>query len=170
MTGTRQIRPATPADLPALRELFHSVRRQTFDWQPPDAFHLEDFDPQTEGERVFVAEAGDRIAGFISVWEPDDFIHHLFVDVGQMRRGVGRALLRALPDWPDRPYRLKCLCVNQAVLEFYRVHGFIDAGRGVSDDGKYIALSLGGRASPAEGRSCGATFERPEKSKITYLP
>jgi len=72
MTGTCRIRAVTPADLPALRELFLAVRRLTFVWQPPDAFHLEDFDTQTEGERAFVAEAGDQIAGFISVWEPDD--------------------------------------------------------------------------------------------------
>ena len=141
MTGTCQIRPATPADLPALRDLFLFVRRQTFDWQPPDAFHLEDFDTQTEGERVFVAEAGDQVAGFISVWEPDDFIHHLFVDVGQMRRGVGRALLQALPGWPDRAYRLKCLSRNHAALAFYQSQGFIDTGRGVGDEGEYIVLS-----------------------------
>ena len=145
MTGTSQIRPATPADLHALRELFLSVRRQTFDWQPPDAFHLEDFDTQTEGERVVVAEAGDRLAGFISVWEPDDFIHHLFVGVGHMRRGVGRALLQALPGWPDRTYRLKCLSRNETAIAFYHAHGFIETARGMSDEGEYIVLSLGGR-------------------------
>ncbi|NII53482.1 GNAT family N-acetyltransferase [Luteibacter sp. SG786] len=144
MTGTRRIRAATPADLPALRELFLSVRQHTFVWQPPDAFHLEDFDTQTEGERVFVAEAGDRIAGFISVWEPDDFIHHLFVDTGHTRQGVGRALLQALPEWSDRQYRLKCLSRNQPALAFYHAQGFVETAQGVSDDGEYIVLSLDG--------------------------
>ncbi|MGN6094136.1 MAG: GNAT family N-acetyltransferase [Luteibacter jiangsuensis] len=150
MSETCQIRPATPADLHALRELFLSVRRQTFDWQPPDAFHLEDFDTQTEGERVVVAEAADRIAGFISVWEPDDFIHHLFVDVGHMRQGVGRALLHALPGWPERAYRLKCLSRNQMALEFYQLHGFIETGRGSSDEGEYIVLSRGDHVRPMD--------------------
>lgn len=149
MTGTCNIRPATPADLPALRELFLSVRRHTFVWQSPDLFQLEDFDTQTEGERVFVAEAGDRIAGFISVWEPDDFIHHLFVDVGHMRRGVGRALLRALPGRSVRAYRLKCLSCNKAALAFYQSHGFMETGRGVSAEGEHIVLSLGGHDSAA---------------------
>lgn len=158
MTGTCQVRPATPADLPALRELFLAARRQTFDWLPPDAFHLEDFDTQTEGERVFMAEAGDRIAGFISVWEPDDFIHHLFVDVGHIRQGVGRALLLALPGWPGRAYRLKCLSRNQTALAFYHAHGFIETARGTSDEGEYIVLSLGGRDHDSAGSMTGKSL------------
>jgi GNAT superfamily N-acetyltransferase len=144
MTGICRIRTAAPADLGALRALFLSVRRQTFVWQPPDAFHLEDFDAQTEGERVFLAEADDQIAGFVSIWEPDDFIHHLFVHFRHMRQGIGRALLQALPGWPDRAYRLKCLSRNRTAIAFYRAHGFIETGRGVSDEGEYIVLSLGG--------------------------
>ncbi|WP_413623595.1 N-acetyltransferase family protein [Luteibacter sp. Lutesp34] len=156
MTGICRIRAATPADLAALRALFLSVRRQTFVWQPPDAFHLEDFDTQTEGERVFLAEADDQIAGFISIWEPDDFIHHLFVHSRHMRQGVGRALLQGLPGWPDRAYRLKCLSRNEAALAFYRAHGFTESGRGVSDEGDYVVLSLG-----SHDRSNSTTDERP---------
>jgi len=143
MIAPRHVRAATPADLPALRALLLSVRRQTFVWQPPNAFHLEDFDIQTEGERIFVAEGYGRIVGFVSLWEPDDFIRLLVVDSGHMRQGIGRALLKALPGWPDRAYRLKCLSRNRTGIEFYHAHGFVETGRGVSDEGEYIVLSFG---------------------------
>lgn len=147
MMTTCRIRDATPNDLPALRDLFLSARLQAFSWLPPGLFHLDDFDLQTEGERVLVAESADRIAGFVSVWEPDHFIHHLFVDVDHLRLGIGRALLHALPEWPDRPYRLKCLDRNQTALAFYRSQGFIEIGRGVGGEGEYVVLSLAPRAT-----------------------
>ncbi|WP_080410222.1 GNAT family N-acetyltransferase [Burkholderia ubonensis] len=91
------IRDAMAEDVPFLRELFLRSRCETFVWQPGDAFQLADFDAQTEGERLLVAEDdGARLAGFVSVWEPDHFIHHLYVDRSHHRRGIGRALLRAL--------------------------------------------------------------------------
>jgi GNAT superfamily N-acetyltransferase len=148
MSMTCIVRAAAPVDLPALRELFLSSRRRTFTWLRMDTFRLDDFDAQTEGERMLVAEVGQDIAGFISVWEPDDFIHHLFVDAAHARRGIGRALLRALPGWPDRTYRLKCLSRNRAALAFYGAQGFVQIDHGVGGDGDYVVLSRGGADQP----------------------
>ncbi|AJX14006.1 acetyltransferase family protein [Burkholderia ubonensis MSMB22] len=114
---TITVRDAVAGDVPVLRELFLRSRRETFFWQPGDAFRLTDFDVQTKGERLRIAEDDSgRCAGFVSVWEPDHFIHHLYVDRSHHRRGVGRALLRALPGWPATRYRLKCLRANEAAL------------------------------------------------------
>ncbi|WP_232515188.1 GNAT family N-acetyltransferase [Burkholderia ambifaria] len=78
------------ADMPALRELFLRSRREAFVWQPAGAFRLADFDAQTDGERLRVAEDdGGQLAGFVSVWEPDHFIHHLYVHRPHHRRGIG---------------------------------------------------------------------------------
>lgn len=147
MTITFRIRNSTSNDLPALRELFLSARLQAFSWLPPGMFHLDDFDVQTEGERILVAESTGRIAGFVSVWEPDHFIHHLFVDVDYLRQGIGRALLRALPEWPERHYRLKCLDRNRTALAFYRAQGFFEVGRGMGDEGEHVVLSLAPQAT-----------------------
>lgn len=139
------VRPATADDLPALRALFLNSRRETFAWQPPDVFQLADFDKQTQGEMLLVAEdSGRRLSGFISVWEPDGFIHHLHVDRQCLRRGVGRALLRVLPGWPETRYRLKCLCLNEVALAFYRTCGFVEIDSGISSDGEYLLLESGG--------------------------
>ena len=140
------VRDAVAADMPALRELFLHSRRETFVWQPAGAFQLADFEVQTEGERLRIAEDdGGRLAGFVSVWEPDHFIHHLHVDRPRHRSGVGRALLRALPGWPATRYRLKCLRANAPALAFYAACGFVEIGAGHAEDGEYLLLESGGK-------------------------
>ncbi|WP_284343839.1 GNAT family N-acetyltransferase [Dyella mobilis] len=142
---TATVRLATTADLPPLRELFFASRRQAFAWQPADSFRIDDFDQQTHGELLLVAEETPaRLIGMISVWEPDQFIHHLHVDPSSFRRGVGSALLQALPGWPKTRYRLKCLCANTPALAFYRALGFTEAGSGATDEGEYLLLESTG--------------------------
>lgn len=142
------IRDAVPADMPALRELFLHSRRGTFVWEPAGSFQLADFEAQTEGELLRVAEDdGGRLAGFVSVWEPDNFIHHLHVYRPHHRSGVGRALLHALPGWPATRYRLKCLCANAPALAFYAACGFVEIGTGSAEDGEYLLLESGGNDS-----------------------
>lgn len=79
------------------------------------------------------------VIGFIAVWKPDAFIHHLFVAPDRLREGIGHALLQAA-GWPRAALQLKCLVRNERALAFYRAHGFTDAGRGTSDEGEYVLL------------------------------
>lgn len=138
---TIKVRRAVLEDWPALRQLFLQGRRETFEWQTPDKFALEDFDAQTQGELLLIAEdESAHPVGFISVWEEDHFIHHLYVAHSHHRRGVGRALLRALPRWPTLRYRLKCLSRNTSALAFYRACRFTEIGSGTSEDGDYVLL------------------------------
>lgn len=138
------IRPAMPADLPRLRTLFLHARRKAFDWQPAAHFQLGDFDEQTLGEQILLAESAGQCLGFISVWTPDRFIHHLYIDTDHARRGLGRALLGALPGWPTPHYQLKCLTRNQRALAFYVACGFIEVGAGQAEDGDYRLLRSSG--------------------------
>jgi GNAT superfamily N-acetyltransferase len=144
---TITIRGAEAADAPALRALFLRSRRETFVWQPAEAFTLADFDAQTQDERLWVAldEAAWPI-GFIALWEPEQFIHHLYVDRAWMGRGVGRALLHALPGWPRTRFVLKCLSLNGGAQAFYRACGFTQVGSGGTGDSAYLLL-----ASRADG-------------------
>lgn len=138
------IRSFTAGDLTALRELFLNSRRAAFAWQDGEHFQLLDFDVQTAGEQILLAEIEGACAGFISVWTPDLFIHHLYVDAPYTRRGVGRALLQALPGWAQTHYQLKCLARNTPALAFYTRCGFEDIGGGTSSDGDYRQLQHGG--------------------------
>lgn len=132
------IRLATRADRPRLAEIFLIARRHAFSWLPPERFRLNDFKRETEGESILVAEAGGRIVGFASFWEPDCFLHHLYVDPTMLRKGISRALIAALVPLCDRPLELKCQTNNRTAMAFYRRLGFVGADTGVSDMGPWL--------------------------------
>ena len=134
------IRHVEPLDLPALRDLFLRSRRAAFYWEPHSSFDLGDFDTQTDGEMQIVAHNGAQIVGFISIWMPNDFVHHLHVDPRFSRQGIGRALLSALPGWRVVRYRLKCVIKNEAALAFYLANGFIQVDQGRADNDDYLLL------------------------------
>ncbi|AIY41049.1 acetyltransferase [Collimonas arenae] len=142
------VRSAEAQDQAALQRLFLSTRRQTYTWMDVGAFRLTDLEQQTRGEAILVAEDElGAIAGFIAIWEPDHFIHHLYVVPSQQRRGVGRALLAALPGWPVQKYSLKCLLLNHVAATFYRANGFVEAGREEGEDGEYAVFESGNDAA-----------------------
>lgn len=127
-------------DLPALRELFQITRITTFTWLPATSFQPDDFDKETEGEMILVARRQDRIIGFISIWMPDQFIHHLYVDPAYHGMSAGSVLLNsALAILNDRA-SLKCMVQNSHAIGFYRAYGFVESGRGKADDGEYIVF------------------------------
>src|SRR6185295_8677621 len=108
-----------------LASLFLESRRRTFHWKDPLEFQLADFEKQTTGEVVSVAvDQDEKIIGFVSVFESDRFIHHLFVHPDYQRNEIGRLLLGSLTRWLPRPYRLKCVAANQRACEFYRKNGW----------------------------------------------
>lgn len=136
-----RLRQATPEDSTALATLFLEVRRATFVWKNTSEFKLEDFEAQTLAETITIAENenGDLL-GFVSVWEADSFIHHLFVAQSFQGRGIGRRLLESLTSWLPPPHRLKCAVNNPRAESFYRSQGWTEIGRGFSSDGPYVLL------------------------------
>ena len=128
----------TRGDKPRLAEIFLISRRHAFPWILPSRFKLNDFKRETEGETILVAEIDGGIAGFASVWEPDAFIHHLYVDPAMHRRGIGRALIAGLVEICNKPLELKCQTNNKPAMAFYRRLGFQTADSGVSDMGPWI--------------------------------
>src|SRR5882757_3789046 len=102
-----RIRRAEAKDGAALARIFVESRLEAFYWQNPARFRLQDFEKETTGEAVFVAEdSSGKLLGFISVWEPDRFIHHLYISPGELRRGIGKQLLESLSSWLPLPYQL----------------------------------------------------------------
>jgi GNAT superfamily N-acetyltransferase len=137
------VRAFLPADRSELEAIFLAGRIQAFDWVDPSRFLAQDFTEQTAGETVFVALAADgRPAGFISVWTPDRFIHHLYVKPDHQRRGVGRLLLHSLEAWLEEPWRLKCLLRNVRARRFYARLGWRDAGLGSDSLGEYAEMEF----------------------------
>lgn len=135
-----EIAPATAADWPELNRIYRDVRRRHFHWLPAERIGPNDLDRDAAGEVVHVAREAGAILGFISVWAPDRFIHHLYIDTARQSRGAGSRLLDfALRSYPA-PLRLKCVAQNERARRFYLHRGWSVIGGGLSEDGNYLLL------------------------------
>jgi len=139
-----RIREATPADLAIcagiLERAWHSALPAR-----PRRVAVDDLREQTRGELLLLATLERNPAGFISVWRPEWFVHHLFVDPSWQGRGIGGRLLEHVSRLADRhPLRLKCQTENRAAIRFYERHGFrATESRGCDAFGEWVGLRGG---------------------------
>ena len=139
-----QVRDFAEADREALRMVFFASRQAAFPWDPPGAHRLGDFDMVTSGERILVAiEAGGAPLGFASIFEPDSFLHNLFVDPAFQRCGVGRALLTSCGRHFSSPGTLKCLKANKSAQRFYLSQGWAIQAEVEEETGNYFLMGQG---------------------------
>ena len=129
------VRKCEPNDITRVKALFETVFVNTF------SDHVPVFEEVTDGETIYVALLNDSIVGFASIWEPDHFIHFLFVSPAFQRKKVGSALVDRLAEIYDGPLTLKCLIKNESGMAFYRSTGWKQTGDGISEDGAYALLS-----------------------------
>lgn len=123
-SGNVTIRVASEVDYPALRRIYLETRRTSFDWENKEAMTLEDFDKDTEEECIILAEADSHIMGFVSLYLPENFIHHLFVHPDFSGKGVGGQLVKASIEKMGKPLRLKCVSENHKAIKFYENSGW----------------------------------------------
>ncbi|AXB58604.1 GNAT family N-acetyltransferase [Flavobacterium fluviale] len=125
-------------DYPILKKLFLNERIKTFSWLDTSEFQLDDFEKLTQGEYILAAIINDIPVGFISIWVPNNFIHHLYVDEKHQGKKIGTELLKAAIDVTKSAVTLKCLENNIKAVEFYKRNGFIEKEKGHSEHGCYI--------------------------------
>lgn len=118
------IQKAKKEEYDDLRRIFFNSRQENFNWMEPDSINLDDFDSSTKGELILTAKINNEIAGFISIWEEDKFIHNLFVSSNFQRCGVGKALIGEAVKVVGLPLTLKCVKANENALNFYLSQGF----------------------------------------------
>lgn len=136
------LRSALETDQARLESLYRIARQWAFHWCDPGQFHLEDFERDTQGEEVTVAEQAGRILGFIALTAPGEFIHHLYVDPAFHRQGVGSRLLEdALANSPSGSCRLKCIQRNRRAVRFYKGRGWKIIGTGEGPLGDYFLMT-----------------------------
>jgi len=123
-----------------LRKLYLIVRQKTFTWARSNSFSENDFDEDTKGEKVLVATEKNTTIGFISIWEPENFIHHLYILPNYQNMGIGKKLINTAILELDIPLRLKCLEQNIRALEFYIKNGWVVKDEGIDSLGKYLLL------------------------------
>lgn len=136
------IREFRETDRLQLRKLYVDVRYDTFEWLRKDNFIKDSFDADTDGELIFVAEHEGKPVGFISLWLPDRFVHHLYVDCTFQRRGIGSALLKTAVEAIGYPLRLKCLQINTKGSAFYTKSGWKTKSEGFSAEGFFTLFEL----------------------------
>ena len=129
-------------DREALSILYDRMRVETFTWLNADQITLGSFDADTANEKILVAKYGEKVAGFVSLWEPDFFIHHLYVDTDFQGRGIGQKLLAAILESVRGVASLKCLENNQKAVRFYTKNGWEKSLTGKSEHGNYILFEL----------------------------
>jgi ribosomal protein S18 acetylase RimI-like enzyme len=99
------------------------------------------FATETDGETLLVAEhAPHEVAGFVSFYAPDSFIHHLYVEPRLRNRGIGRALLAHAVTAAGGSASLKCQLGNQPALGFYRHLGWTEIVAGTNEYGAWVTL------------------------------
>ncbi|GKT03812.1 GNAT family N-acetyltransferase [Furfurilactobacillus sp. WILCCON 0119] len=123
------IRPATVADYPRLEQIYLVARQRAFPWvhQP----RLTDFDRDSRGELILVAELNQQVVGFTSFYRLASFIHLLFVDPAFHHQHVGTALIGGLRTIATEPLQLKVVIQNEAARAFYAHHHFRETKRDV---------------------------------------
>jgi GNAT superfamily N-acetyltransferase len=131
---TLTIRPATSADVDALREVYRRSSmsnkgdRALFDLHPE---LLDWSDLAVQEGRTQVAVADGRVAGFatLSFTNSSAEVEDLFVDLEWTRRGIGRALIKDIAKvartagWTSIE-----VDANPHALGFYSSVGFVAAG------------------------------------------
>lgn len=141
------IREFEEQDRAALRRIYTAARRAAFTWQDATTFQPADFDTDTEDECILVALADGQPVGFASIWEPDSFLHTLFVHPDFQRQGVGKMLLTHCSAYfTAATPTLKCLKANAPAIGFYLHQGWQAVADGDSPDGPYLLF-----ARPADG-------------------
>lgn len=137
-----QIEEIRNIDRDALRKLFLTERQRTFSWLDTSAYQLDDFEKFTQGELILVALIDTIPVGFISIWLPNNFIHHLYVHQKYHGQNIGTALLKAAIKKTNFPITLKCLENNKNAVDFYLKKGFTAKSKGKSEHGTYILFEL----------------------------
>ena len=110
-------------------------------WLPLEARSNANFTKVSDSEIVIVCcgQDGD-VSGFVSVYEPESFIHHLYVVPNYQGQGVGAALLHSLEAWVQMPWHLKCVERNENALAFYFSQGCVEENRAQGPKGSYVML------------------------------
>jgi GNAT superfamily N-acetyltransferase len=135
-----QVRPFEERDRPALQAIYRDCREEAA-WLPVTVKERSDFSRDTEGETILVAVGpDDEPQGFISAWQRDGFIHHLYVRSCSRRKRIGQALLDALGARMPKPWRLKCLRANLEAMAFYAAQGWNEISSGANEEGTFALL------------------------------
>jgi GNAT superfamily N-acetyltransferase len=126
MLGIPIIRPFIDDDAGQCAEIFTLAGRAAFFWaQWPDMDEKTLYHALAD-EAVFVGELNGQVKGFIALYLPDKFIHHLYIHPDAQGSGIGRALLDFAQAVLGPGAHLKCQMRNSRARAFYSVRHWVE--------------------------------------------
>ena len=133
------IRSYAPADAPTCADIFDRAWHSGHPYAPRE-IDVATLGAETRDETVLIAELEGRVVGFVSVYLPESFVHHLYVDPARQGRGIGPLLLERAVALAGGRASLKCQTGNARALAFYRRLGWIEVTAGTSEFGPWVAM------------------------------
>jgi ribosomal protein S18 acetylase RimI-like enzyme len=131
------VEAAKETDMPTLCELFNQARERNGSF-PKEHYGVAEFLRVIEGETILVTRIGGEIVGFASVWEPDIFLHHLYVSPHYQHQGIGSALVEHCVSQFGLPMSLKCIESNIGACRFYEKRGWRCSEMAEGPEGRYV--------------------------------
>ena len=136
------IRPIKSGEHADCADIYTSAWNLAFpDYQR--AICVEEFETEIVEDSTLVAVIDQRVIGYISIWEPEWFIHHLYVDPLSHGNGVGTALISQVErSAAPHSISLKCVSINKKAMGFYEALGFTHTSdTGVDRYGEWVRLT-----------------------------
>ena len=123
----------------------YQLSRQHAGFEERGALSRNEFFEQIAEEELVLVSVGQHLAGFASVYTPQNFIHHFYILPSFQRQGNGRTLLEFVVKNFSLPLALRCEKENFAALQFYKMKGWEEFSRGNDDKNgtPYIQLIYG---------------------------
>lgn len=125
-------------DIEALEHLFQFTRKHTFTLRSSTEFKVGDYVESTREDEVWIAEERGVVIGFVSIYVPDNFIHHLFVHPNHQGKGIGTNLLQLAEQNLRRPMTLKVAMDNPKSWSFYEKYDWKRVSKHEDADEPYI--------------------------------
>jgi len=137
--ATIHIRPYAPADAGACVGIFDRAWHAGHPYAPRK-IGVALFEAETKDETILVGEISGSIAGFVSIYLPQSFVHHLYVEPALQGQGIGTTLLARAVALAGGSASLKCQTRNESALSFYRRLGWVEVTAGTGEFGPWVAL------------------------------
>lgn len=130
------IREYLNSDFDSIMNVYHEARQLETCFTKGELSSSK-FASLVEGELIYVYVHEEKVIGFISIWSPEKFIHHLYILPADQGKGIGTKLVDHCIGIFGLPISLKSLAANERACLYYESHNWIIEEIGRGSDGLY---------------------------------